>query len=107
MLYFLRFRGLGEGKGADFSPLKAVIRDKARAVVLMGEDAAVIEKQLDDDMLRVHVKTMEEAVLVASKLAKKGDNVLLSPACASFDMFPNYAERGLHFIRCVEELNHD
>lgn len=90
----------GQGKGADFSPLAKVISEKARAVVLMGEDAGKIAEILDGSIKTVFVDSMNEAVNKAYQLAKGGeqDNVLLSPACASFDMFKNYVLRGEVFI---------
>lgn len=96
----------GQGKGADFLPLKSVINEKARAVVLMGDDAQEISQYVDQSITTVFVHSMKEAVLKAYELAKgdKQDNVLLSPACASFDMFDNYAVRGDAFIQEVERL---
>ena len=102
----------GQGKGADFLPLKQVIADKARAVVLMGEDAQKIAEYVDKSIPLVFVENMKQAVQQAHKLAKANeqDNVLLSPACASFDMFNNYAERGEMFMQEVaaleKELSH-
>ena len=96
----------GQGKGADFLPLASVIKDKARALVLMGEDALKISRVADDSIPQVFVKSMQQAVEKAYSLAntEAQDNVLLSPACASFDMFENYADRGLLFIEEVEKL---
>ncbi len=96
----------GQGKGADFFPLKEVIKNNARAVILMGEDAEKIASFVDQDIPIEFVKDMNEAVTKAYKLAdgSQGDNVLLSPACASFDMFDNYAVRGEIFIQVVKEL---
>jgi UDP-N-acetylmuramoylalanine--D-glutamate ligase len=96
----------GQGKGADFLPLKKVITEKARAVVLIGEDAEKISAVIDPSIPLVYAKTMLEAVQQAYALADKeaSDNVLLSPACASFDMFENYIKRGQVFIESVESL---
>jgi len=96
----------GQGKGADFLPLQNVITEKARAVVLMGEDAEKIAKFVDQSIPVVFVSSMEQAVAEAYKLvnSEENDNVLLSPACASFDMFNNYIERGQKFIQAVNEL---
>jgi len=91
----------GEGKGADFSGLVPAVRDKARAVVLMGKDAGVIAEALSGNDNIVFAKDMEDAVLQARELAHEGDAVLLSPACASFDMFDNYEQRGDIFMDCV------
>jgi len=96
----------GQGKGADFLPLKKVISDKARAVVLMGEDADKIAQFVDDSIPVVFVDSMRAAVEQAYQLAEGNnqDNVLLSPACASFDMFDNYAVRGEVFMQEVALL---
>ena len=102
----------GQGKGADFLPLQAVIAEKARAVVLMGEDAQEIAKYVDESIPVRFVNSMKEAVHQAHELAQvdEQDNVLLSPACASFDMFDNYAVRGEIFMQEValleKELTH-
>ena len=95
----------GQGKGADFLPLQSVIKEKARAVVLMGEDAKKIATFVEKSIPVVFVSSMKEAVIEAYKLALENDNVLLSPACASFDMFKNYMVRGEVFIREVEILS--
>ena len=99
----------GQGKGADFLPLQSVIKEKARAVVLMGEDAEKIAQIIDDSIPTVFVNSMEEAVTKAYELGNQDeqDNVLLSPACASFDMFENYIKRGLVFIDAVNALEKD
>ena len=96
----------GQGKGADFLPLQNVIAEKARGVVLMGEDAEKIAEFVDQSIPVIFVNSMEQAVTEAYKLAnsENKDNVLLSPACASFDMFKNYIERGQKFIQAVNEL---
>lgn len=96
----------GQGKGADFLPLKSVIAEKARALVLMGEDAEKISTVVGESVPKVLVKTMQEAVEQAYAFASKeaGDNVLLSPACASFDMFENYSKRGEAFIEAVQSV---
>jgi len=101
----------GQGKGADFSPLTKAIHKHAQAVVLMGEDADKIATVIPESTPMVKVESMQAAVLEASKLAKLGQsqgedrmNVLLSPACASFDMFKNYMVRGEQFIQHVMNL---
>ena len=91
----------GQGKGQDFTPLKAAIAAKARAVVLLGQDAALIERAVADVVPVVRVKDMDEAVEQAADLAHAGDTVLLSPACASFDMFKGYDQRGEVFTAAV------
>lgn len=98
----------GEGKGQDFSPLRAVVREHARAVVLIGRDAPLIEQALDHcGVLLEHAADMDVAVQLASTLAHPGDAVLLSPACASFDMFHNYEHRAQVFIAAVQTLQQE
>lgn len=92
----------GQAKGQAFSPLKPVIEKRARAVVLIGEDAEQIAQSLVGSAEMVFAESMEQAVEKAAALAKKGDSVLLSPACASFDMFRNYIERGEAFVAAVQ-----
>jgi UDP-N-acetylmuramoylalanine--D-glutamate ligase len=91
----------GLGKGQDFTPLRAAVAAKARAVVLLGRDAALIECAVAGTVPVVRVKDMDEAVGQAASLAREGDAVLLSPACASFDMFTDYEHRGDVFIAAV------
>jgi len=93
----------GEGKGADFSVLREAA-SRLRAVVLIGRDADMIAAALGDSVMQVRAVDMKQAVLLSSQLAQAGDNVLLSPACASFDMFNNFEHRGEVFIREVQEL---
>jgi UDP-N-acetylmuramoylalanine--D-glutamate ligase len=95
----------GEGKGQDFSPLREPVSTAARWVILIGRDAPLIEKSLAG--VRVPVEravSMEAAVQRAAALAHAGDAVLLSPACASFDMFRNYKHRGESFSAAVRAL---
>ena len=94
----------GLGKDADFTPLRQAALDRARAVVLIGRDAPLIEAALDGVVPVAHAATMQEAVMQARYLARPGDVVLLSPACASFDMFSGYEERGQVFTNAVLEL---
>jgi UDP-N-acetylmuramoylalanine--D-glutamate ligase len=94
----------GEGKGQDFKPLAAVLGRYARAAILMGEDAARIEQAIATQVQVVQTTSLKEAVETASSLAMPGDIVLLSPACASFDMFLNYQDRGEQFIQSVRQL---
>ena len=84
----------GDGKGADFSQLRGAVRTRVRGMVLIGRDAALLEQALGDLVPVVHAADMREAVQKAAALALSGDAVLLSPACASFDMFRNYEHRG-------------
>jgi len=95
----------GDGKGQDFSPLKQPVADNARAVVLIGRDAALIEAELlETGVALYHAADLPEAVNIARKLAQAGDAVLLSPACASFDMFKNYVHRAEVFVDAVKRL---
>ncbi|MEW8429912.1 MAG: UDP-N-acetylmuramoyl-L-alanine--D-glutamate ligase [gamma proteobacterium symbiont of Ctena orbiculata] len=94
----------GDCKDADFSPLAPVVEETARAVVLIGRDAARLESALTGSAPLVQAATLEEAVGAAAELAQSGDRVLLSPACASFDMFRNFEARGEAFIQAVEAL---
>jgi UDP-N-acetylmuramoylalanine--D-glutamate ligase len=93
----------GESKRADFSPLKRVAKDRLRAVVLIGRDAHLIGKVLDNVVPVLYATDMNDAVRKSAELAKPGDNVLLSPACASFDMFHDFEHRGAAFIHSVQE----
>jgi UDP-N-acetylmuramoylalanine--D-glutamate ligase len=94
----------GDGKGQDFSPLKAAVAQHARAVVLIGRDAPQIESAIAGCGKPVlHARDMEEAVTIASENAHSGDAVLMSPACASFDMYKNYLQRAEAFIAAVKK----
>ncbi len=95
----------GDGKGQDFAPLAPAVKRHARAVVLIGRDAARIEAALEATNVPLErAATLEEAVVLASELAREGDAVLLSPACASFDMFRNYGHRGDVFAAAARRL---
>ncbi len=94
----------GQGKGADFSPLRPVAAEKARAMILIGEDRQEIADAVEGYATYVFANDMDEAVMVAAELAQPGDNVLLSPACASFDMFKGYSHRGDVFSEAVRRL---
>ncbi len=94
----------GQGKGADFTPLRDIAAQRLRAVVLIGEDADRIAGVLEQVVAVKMAGDMKEAVEAAAGLAREGDNVLLSPACASFDMFSGFAHRGEAFISAVEGL---
>jgi len=98
----------GDGKGQDFSPLRSAVYENARAVILLGRDGPLIAKALQDcGVPLIYVSTMEEAVTQAYQAAQKGDAVLLSPACASFDMFRNYQHRAQSFIAAVHDLENE
>ena len=94
----------GQGKGADFAPLAEALERKARAVVLIGEDAPLLSRVLEGRVPLVHAGDMDEAVAQAAAVARVGDTVLLSPACASFDQFSGYEERGQVFADAVGRL---
>jgi UDP-N-acetylmuramoylalanine--D-glutamate ligase len=95
----------GDGKGQDFSPLAAPVARFARAVVLIGRDAPQIRAVLADSAVSLSdAASMEEAVTLATQKAHAGDAVLMSPACASFDMFDNYPHRARVFRAAVAAL---
>jgi UDP-N-acetylmuramoylalanine--D-glutamate ligase len=98
----------GQGKGQDFSPLIPVVAQHARAVMLIGQDGPEIGRVLASTGVQcVTVETLRDAVRGAAELAQPGDAVLLSPACASLDMFRNYPHRGQVFVEEVEDLARD
>jgi|TARA_B100000315_G_scaffold203429_1_gene196458 UDP-N-acetylmuramoylalanine--D-glutamate ligase len=94
----------GVGKGADFSSLVPVINRWGKEVILMGQDAVEMASYFDKDIQTYFANDMQDAVVVALEHAAAGDAVLLSPACASFDMFENFQHRGQAFIQSVEQL---
>ena len=95
----------GDGKGQDFSPLAEPVQHNARAVVLIGRDAPLIEQAILSTQVPIyHAHDLAEAVIISKKVAQQGDVVLLSPACASFDMFKNYLHRAEVFIAAVNRL---
>lgn len=98
----------GEGKGQDFSPLARPVSQFVRAVVLIGRDAPMIRAALADTQVPLHdAPSMADAVNLANAQASAGDAVLMSPACASFDMFKDYAHRAQVFVQAVEVLAAD
>lgn len=94
----------GEGKDADFSPLKKAAKNLVKHAILIGRDAKLIEAALEDMVPVHHARNMTDAVKQAQALSKPDDIVLLSPACASFDMFKNFSHRGEVFAEKVREL---
>lgn len=95
----------GDGKDQDFSPLKAAVESNARAVILIGRDGPIIRAALEGSTVPMHnATTLDEAVTLAHQIAVPGDGVLLSPACASFDMFRNYVHRAEVFVAAVQQL---
>jgi len=94
----------GDAKGADMTELAQIIKQKVKHIILMGKDAALIRLIVAESIPSYLVQSVEEAVIQASKLAVKGDLVLLSPACASIDQYKNYQERGHRFTTAVMDL---
>ena len=87
----------GLGKQAPYSPLRSLVRNRVRKLILIGEDAPAIERELGSEASFDHAKTMGAAVAQAFAAAQPGDIVLLAPACASFDMFESFEHRGRVF----------
>lgn len=97
----------GDGKNADFAPLAAAVRDKVKTAIVLGKDASVLNAVLSPWCSVVQVADMEQAVATAARLSESGDTVLLSPACASLDMFEDFSERGRVFVKAFMELASD
>jgi UDP-N-acetylmuramoylalanine--D-glutamate ligase len=89
----------GDGKGADFTALTTILNCDVNQLITLGKDGAEIAELVSD---AIQVNTLTEAVDQAKKIAEPGDMVLLSPACASIDMFKNYQVRGEQFITAVQ-----
>jgi UDP-N-acetylmuramoylalanine--D-glutamate ligase len=94
----------GDGKNQDFAPLRAALAGKVRQLLLIGRDAAALARVLDGVCPLQHCASLEDAVAAAARVAQPGDTVLLSPACASLDMFRDYAHRGAVFTAAVKRL---
>ena len=94
----------GQGKGQDFIALRDALSKYAKLAVLIGEDRAVIEKAIAGTTTLLHAASLQEAVELCQQHTQAHDVVLLSPACASFDMFKGYSERGHQFVECVNTL---
>ena len=94
----------GDGKGQDFAPLASAARGRARAIVLIGRDAPLIAAAVGDAVPLLNAADMTQAVEMAFNAARSGDAVLLSPACASYDMFRNYVHRAEVFAEAVSSL---
>jgi len=95
----------GRHKGVDYGIIKSTASGKIRRVIVIGEAAQIIEKALAPEFTVEHASSLPDAVNKAYSFAEKGDSVLLSPMCSSFDMFKNYEERGRAFKSLVVELN--
>ena len=95
----------GQDKGNDYKPLMSLVREKVKAIVCLGMDNEKIKDVFGNVVdLLVETYAMSEAVKVAYKIAERGDTVLLSPACASFDLFKNYEDRGNQFKEAIKHL---
>ena len=94
----------GRGKRAPYSPLAPLVNDRVRKMILMGEDAPAIERDLGPAAPFEHASDMHDAVVRGFAAAKPGDVVLLAPACASFDMFESFEHRGRVFKDEVSSL---
>lgn len=95
----------GVDKGNDYSELMPLVREKVKAIVCLGIDNQKLIEAFGNVVdIMVETQSMEEAVKIASKIAEKGDTVLLAPACASFDLFENYEDRGNQFKQAVRQL---
>ena len=95
----------GQGKGQDFTALRESLSKFAKVAVLIGEDRPVIEKAIEGTTTLLHAESLAEAVALCQKNTQPNDVVLLSPACASFDMFSGYPQRGHQFVALVNELH--
>lgn len=95
----------GTDKGNDYTEIESLVKQKARALIFMGKDNSKLHKFFDGKVDKIEdASSMQEAVEKAYKLAQENDTVLLSPCCASFDIFTNYEERGRQFKECVRSL---
>lgn len=94
----------GQGKGQDFRALRNALSQYTKLAVLIGEDRTVIEKAIAGTTTIIHADSLKEAVELGHQHTQAHDVVLLSPACASFDMFKGYSERGHQFVECVNTL---
>ncbi|HEX6180149.1 MAG TPA: cyanophycin synthetase, partial [Chitinophagaceae bacterium] len=95
----------GVDKGNDYSLIRDLVKEKVKAIVCLGVDNRKIHEALGNDVaVIVNTGSAREAVHTAFRLANKGDVVLLSPACASFDLFKNYEDRGQQFKQAVRDL---
>ena len=97
----------GQGKGQDFTALRDSLQKYAKVAVLIGEDRPVIEKAIEGTTTLLYAESLQEAVNLSQQHTHAYDVVLLSPACASFDMFTGYPQRGQHFVEYVNALNQE
>ncbi len=94
----------GRDKAGDFSLLRELVKERVKAIILIGEAAEKINKALGDLVETFLAKDLEEAVLISRNISTRGDIVLLSPGCASFDMFIDFEDRGRQFKKIVSGL---
>lgn len=94
----------GQAKGADFTTLIPAIKQSVKQIYAFGQDADLIKSALSDATTVTVVPDLKTAVIQANQIASSGDSVLMSPACASYDMFKGFADRGEYFTACVKEL---
>jgi UDP-N-acetylmuramoylalanine--D-glutamate ligase len=94
----------GKDKNMDFSPLADLVRRKCKILILLGEAKEKMNRAIGDHAETYLVGTFEEGVLLAYQKSRSGDIILLSPGCASYDMFRNYEERGDYFKKLVNQL---
>ena len=94
----------GRHKGSSYAPLTTILQNRAEALVLMGEAAELMERELGTAAPTRRAGSMEEAVQTASELARPGQAVVLCPACSSYDMFRDFEQRGRAFIEAVRSL---
>ncbi len=97
----------GRDKGEDYTVLREVIEEKVRALILLGEAAGAMDEALGKTAIRLRASSMDEAVNLATGIARSGDVVLLAPACSSFDMFADYGHRGEVFMESVLKLQEE
>lgn len=95
----------GQGKGQDFAPLGKAARGRVRLAIVIGEDASQLAEALRGHCDVLYATSLSAAVQTAAEASRTGEKVLLSPACASFDMFKGFADRGEQFVRVVEALS--
>jgi UDP-N-acetylmuramoylalanine--D-glutamate ligase len=95
----------GVDKGNDYDELMPLVREKVKAIICIGVDNAKISNAFNNVVdIMVETTSMSEAVQIAKRIAEKGDTVLLSPACASFELFENYEDRGNQFKQAIYNL---
>ena len=94
----------GQSKGENYATLKPLIAERVTTLIVLGEEASKLRDALEDDAAVKKANNMNDAVIKAAGAVRKGEIVLLSPGCASFDMYPNFEARGREFKACVKEL---